>query len=972
MKKYCLIFLFAIITLVSCRKEPVLPSQPEQPQPEQPKPENPQPENPQPDGVRDIAIEASTDAWWKGGDEIALVFYHSENAPYINRGFVNVGTGASEEVAMFQGKIPNSVTTEYGYDNLGFAVCPNNVITEDGHFVYNIPEEQVADSDGSSASVACLSSAALVLDEMRGEQSAKCDFRGALSVIKLDLSTDIESVTISGTSHLAGTAPLQIYYNADNKRDADNGRLLIVEGTWTDASASVTLKPAEGASFNNGTYDILVWPGKHDRLDLTLNFKNLGEYTSSVSYDGSVVFEPAGYYKLDVENSEQLLVEDITDRIGDINNNLPDLGEVENNIEAILAQIQSVTLMTEYLDNAVYAPYGAFYNGMQKLDISLDYIVKPESAAQELVEAFKKDPSVARAVLGYRKSAGWEDAGELIINDLSLSDAPFGKYMTATVSPENISKDFYDGKYGASIALQITSEKTEILSEFANLVPKSGCAFGGSFMKDIPAIPGARVVIPFNFAVPDLDASYTLKVESVENADIATVNYNADFRAGNLSVWINSKKPIDEQSVTLSLRMNNSDDEFASHTFTFVDSGSRIDFVDPGLVDYIGGEITLNLTTQNIKNYMLSCSGAGVSQSGNIFTFSANTGSERTVNVECQATIPDVSLNYYKSITLTQKAVGTSLSKQYYADGQKTVLNQANASGCSNYFNIVILGDGYQKKDLSVGGKFERSAKSAMDIFFSIEPYKTFKDRFNVYMVTYESKDEGTDIRSSGVTKDTYFNSYCQGGGNTAAFVDGTDKVVNAVKTAAGAGDDQYYRSIAILLINTDEQSGSAGYPFRDYKSGFANGYASFAIAALAANSTGTNGLVKHEAGGHAFGRLADEYYTNGKTANSSNQSDLNNWHSKGWYWNVNPDKTSDYYMFTNSAYSAAEVGYIEGAWGYQYGMYRSTQGGMMQGSTGVFNAVSRHAIYHRIITESEGVGAYSWVRFLEYDQKNR
>ena len=42
-----------------------------------------------------------------------------------------------------------------------------------------------------------------------------------------------------------------------------------------------------------------------------------------------------------------------------------------------------------------------------------------------------------------------------------------------------------------------------------------------------------------------------------------------------------------------------------------------------------------------------------------------------------------------------------------------------------------------------------------------------------------------------------------------------------------------------------------------------------------------------------------------------------------------------------------------------------------MQGSTGVFNAVSRHAIYHRIITESEGGGAYSWARFLEYDQKN-
>ena len=72
------------------------------------------------------------------------------------------------------------------------------------------------------------------------------------------------------------------------------------------------------------------------------------------------------------------------------------------------------------------------------------------------------------------------------------------------------------------------------------------------------------------------------------------------------------------------------------------------------------------------------------------------------------------------------------------------------------------------------------------------------------------------------------------------------------------------------------------------------------------------------------------------------------------------------------TSYSSDELSFIEGAWGYEYGMYRPTQGGMMQGSTGVFNAPSRHAIYHRIITESQGVDAYSINNFLTYDQKNR
>jgi hypothetical protein len=549
-----------------------------------------------------------------------------------------------------------------------------------------------------------------------------------------------------------------------------------------------------------------------------------------------------------------------------------------------------------------------------------------------------------------------------------LSDVEgYGGIMTVYVDASGISKDFYNGRCGASVALSISSDKTAIMSDFATLVPKAGSAISGSFMSNVPVIPGATVIIPFSFAVADPESSYTIEVRGSENVEGASLNYNQDFRTGNLSVSVSATKPIESQRVTVAMTVG---EEVISHVFTFSDSGSRIDFVDPGQIDYIGGDITLDVTTVNIQSYMLSCSGSGVSQAGNVFTFSENTGSQRTISVECQASIPGVSLNYYKSLVITQKAAGTSLSKTYYTNGQKVLLNKATASGCSNYFNIVILGDGYKKKDLAVGGKFERSARSAMDSFFAVEPYKTFKDRFNVYMVAYESADEGTDIRSSGVNRNTYFNSYCQGGGNTAAYVDGTDKVVNAVKNAVGSSDAVYYRSIAVLLLNTDEQAGSTGYPFRDYKSGFANGYASFAIAVLAANSTGTNGLVKHEAGGHGFGRLADEYYSGSGAAGTSVKNDLANWQAKGWYWNVT--SSGSYYKFTASAYSSSEVGFIEGAWGYAYGIYRPTAGGMMQSSTGVFNAPSRHAIYHRIVTESEGVNAYSWDKFLIYDQKNR
>ena len=970
MKRYFMIFFAAIAAMVSCHKEPV---------------QEPLPESTQQEDVREVTIDAGIlsktalvgyEVWWEGGDEIALIFTHSSSAPHVNKTFVNQETTQSTARALFRGLVPNNVSEDNGYNDLGYAVYPRTAITDAGKFSHNLPAVQTAKENGSFSSGCNLSSAAIALSEMVEGGKSKTEFRNALSVLQIELTSDVESVILEGTAPLAGTAPLQMYFNASDLKDVNNGRLLVdANGTWVGESNTVTLKPANGSAFEDKTYNILVWPGKQEGLTITLNFKNLGEYekVSSISTSTPAIFKPAKYYTLHVANSEELVVEDITDRLEDVENNLPDLEEVEANVAALLAQVQSVTLMTEYLDNSAYAPYGIFNNGLQKLDVALDYIVKPESAAEALVAAFHADPSVVKGVLGYRKSTGFEEAGEMTVNDLVLSDGPFGKYVTASISASSISKDFYDGKYGASVALQIKSGKTEILSDFANLVPKAGSAISGSYLKNIPVIPGTRVVIPFNFAVSDASALYTVKVASTENVDWATVNYNTDFRTGNLSVQISDANAIESQNVTLALTIGEGENaEVISHTFTFVDSGSRIDFVDPGKMDYIGGQMTLDVTTQNIKNYMLSCSGAGVSQSGNVFTFTENTGAERTVNVECQATISSVSLNFYKSITLTQKAYGTSLSKTYYTNGQKVTLNQATAAGCSNYFNIVILGDGYQKKDLAVGGKFEKSARSAMDSFFSIEPYKSFKDRFNVYMVAYESTDEGTDIKSSGIEKDTYFGSYCQGDGNTAAYVADTAPVINAVKSAVGSADAQYYRSIAILLVNTDENAGSTGYPFRDAKSGFVNGYASFAIAVLAANSTGTNGLIKHEAGGHAFGRLADEYYTNGNTASSANMTDLSNWHAKGWYWNVNPSNSGNYYKFTNSAYSSSEVSYIEGAWGYQYGIYRPTQGGMMQGSTGVFNAPSRHAIYHRIITESQGTSAYSWANFLEYDKVNR
>ena len=908
---------------------------------------------------------------WENGDQIALVFPHETEASHVCYLTTEIDDLATS--AKFKGSLDKSVTTGNGYDEDGFVVYPKTAVDANGSFVFSLPAEQIAaatvDKFAGFHKDANLTSGTVSLKKIVSVGSAESQFRNACAILRFTLAKEVASMTLTGTSNLAGQAPLVL---------DENGRLVIdTDAEWSEDAKSVTLKPSNGDTFEDGTaYNLLVWPGEHTALTLTVNYKGYGPVSKTTKLEAK--FEANKYYTLNFNASSEALLVELDGALDNMIDGLTKfegkLEAAEADVEALLAQVQSVSLMTEYLDNSAYAHYSMFNGRPEKLDVSLDYIIKPESAADALVEAFKADRSVLSGVVRYLASSSF---GDLNVKNVVVNEASFGKYVTVSFDASNIDDKFYTESRETSLALKVASGETDILSEFAKLTPREGSTIKADFFEGIQVIPGARVVIKFSYAVSDPNATYEVKVSSYQGVQNAYMNgYYPDTKTGNFSVVLGEDlSQIESAKVTLSLIIGSGENqEVMTKDFTFKDSGERVTFDSYDKVDCIGGDVVVEPNvTENIKSLIVNSSTL-VSNTGNLFTFSPNTGVERTATIEYKFNINQVPFDYYKSVSLIQKAAGSPIDEtQYYKNGERVILNAADASGCSNYLNIVILGDGYVKTDLKKGdGLFERRARSAMDSFFAIEPYKTFKNRFNVYMVAYESSESGTDIKSEGIVKDTYFGSYWQGGGNTAAYVADTAPVINAVKTAVGGGDDAYLRSIAILLINTTEQAGSTGYPFRDYKSGFVNGYASFAIAVLAASSIDANGLVKHEAGGHAFGRLADEYYTIGNTASDANKTDLSNWQAKGWYWNVSPTNTGNYYKFTNSAYTTDEVQYWEGGWGYNYGIYRPTTGGMMQGSTGVFNAPCRHAIYHRIITETEGVGAYSWSKFLEYDKINR
>lgn len=892
---------------------------------------------------------------WEDGDKIALIFTHPEKGAYVAELVAEIPEGLAR-MSDFKGKLPVGVSASKGYDEDGYAVYPSSAVKADGRVSFALAAEQHAAADGSFTSGSSLTSTSISLSSLDEEDYGVC-FYNAMSMLRFSLSDGVKSVTVEGTSALAGAAPL--VFDRSGRLVTDH------EGNWEGAVSAVTLLPEEGAETfaENTIYNVLVWPGEHSSLTLKIDFTDIGEYVKTVSPSGGVAFEPSKFYTLKFRADKDLILKELASGLDSAVGNLSDiegkLDDIDNDIDQLLSQIQSISLMSEFSENAAYAPYAMFGTSAHKQDIELRYMVRPASVASALAEKYADSMS---ALVTCRKASGEVEFLTLPLSGVEVVE----DMMTVKVKADGLGNGFYSGDLQAYLALQIRSETTDIMSDFARLYPKRSLGLEFTRTEDVPVLRGAEVSIPFRYA-PTAD-TYQITVSHSGAAGVH-VQDNAGFNTGYLRVNIKDADPA-SQSVTLTLT---SDDDVLTQRITFADGGP-FEVSTGGKVDYIGGEMSLVVGQNNYGSYTLNVNGGSwihetFSGVTGYYTLDENPGAERTATAvySIKNAQPGVNgdLTYTKSVVITQAAYGTSLSKNYYSNGHKLMLNSATAGYTP--LNIVILGDGYKKKDLMQEGKFERSARSAMDAFFSVEPYKSFKNRFNVYAVAYESANEGPRLESvSSSSHSTYFGSYYKGGGNTYVNCsdDGKSKIKSIVQSTLGLSGDSYYRTIVIVLINTSEAVGSTDYPSMSTSSSVGDGYASFAIAMLAANSTGTNGLIRHEAGGHAFGRLGDEYPVSWYT-----EAMVNERHSVGFYRNVATNQ-SYWSAFTSAGYGSDEVTYDKYG---SYATYRSTrESGIMWNNNGQFNAVSRHAIYERIIKQSQGAGAYSWNSFLEWDKKNR
>ncbi len=180
---------------------------------------------------------------------------------------------------------------------------------------------------------------------------------------------------------------------------------------------------------------------------------------------------------------------------------------------------------------------------------------------------------------------------------------------------------------------------------------------------------------------------------------------------------------------------------------------------------------------------------------------------------------------------------------------------------------IIVTGDGFDVYDLKKGGNFEKWGSYVMEKLFSIEPYKTYKDCFNVVLAAALSNERGVSIGDN--KKDTYFGVGWQDATHYGSMMNATSRA-RLQSLAQQIPGYSSTRSFALVLCNTDTYGGLCYWSQRAALASMCLNSSWTAPRSLTWNgrwdtSTGqTSGdvanLVAHELGGHAIGYLTDEY----------------------------------------------------------------------------------------------------------------
>lgn len=284
-----------------------------------------------------------------------------------------------------------------------------------------------------------------------------------------------------------------------------------------------------------------------------------------------------------------------------------------------------------------------------------------------------------------------------------------------------------------------------------------------------------------------------------------------------------------------------------------------------------------------------------------------------------------------------------------YADGY-TETHQSASRG--NGIDIIFVGEGYDAKDIAKG-TFHDNAVEAYNAFFDLEPYKTYRDYFNVYSVTTLSDESG--IGTVNTIRDTKFGTYFT---QNRIIVPAPEPVFAWARKADDGVD--FTKALVINLMNTSTYEGICAM----YGDGSA---IAFCPVSRDAYPYDFRGIIQHEAGGHGFGKLGDEYIYHNAFIQTcmcpdgcdhpQSDNDLNSsygyFKSLGWYKNLSMNGDANQVPWAHLIYHSKYSDYVdmyEGGYMHSRGVYRSEATSCMNNNIPYYSAISRQAIVERIM----------------------
>ena len=307
-----------------------------------------------------------------------------------------------------------------------------------------------------------------------------------------------------------------------------------------------------------------------------------------------------------------------------------------------------------------------------------------------------------------------------------------------------------------------------------------------------------------------------------------------------------------------------------------------------------------------------------------------------------------------------------SVSQYGYEYGEdEWITLQKATKGNNGGINIVLLGDGFNAKDIA-SGKYLKDIKQEVEYFFGIEPYKTYRDYFNVYTAIPLSTESG--IGTVNTIRYNRFNTTFTGGVGLKADY---DEVFDYALGAPTVNKGNLNQTLIIMVPNSTDYGGIC----QMWEDGSA---IAFCPQSTYGYPLDTRGVIQHEAGGHGFGKLGDEYIYHNAFIDFCGCSccghvlEFNGAKSLGWYDNLEltgkMHSVGWSHLIFDDRYSDI-VDIYEGGYMHNRGVFRSEPNSCMNNDIPYYSTISRESIVKRI--KAYAGETYSFEDFVKNDKRD-